>query len=177
MTMDGSLRVLSFQFEEQFMECTALRCVAGVLRCATVGAEASDITDTYTVGVMPLAVCTHLMDSASQMHGSIEINDVVVSNTVEATLTVPTVNVCHRDLTSLWRCRAVYNDFINTARLLSRRGHPHNAYQRQQHYNDRQYTDSMLHHNSQLASLTSVTTRPNEQVRWHSLLQKFIILH
>ena len=65
MTMDGSLWVLSFQFEEQLMERTALRCVTGVLRCAAVGTQASDITDTYAVDVMSLAVCTHLMDRAS----------------------------------------------------------------------------------------------------------------
>lgn len=112
MAMDSGLRVLLHQHTQELQQGAFLRVGAGVFRFAVSG-QTADIAHAYAVAVVPRAVCAYLVLGATTLDSAVEVDDIVVADTTEATLLVPTVDVGGVVVRSLTSGGAVDDDFGN----------------------------------------------------------------
>ena len=112
MSYDGGIR--KFPFEESYQRQKRhllFRC-SGVLRRAVVGGEPSDVADADGVGVMPFAVRSYLCNVATCGHRPIAVDDVVIPDSLEAPLFVPSSDVLHGEVLSFGSCRAMDDNLV-----------------------------------------------------------------
>ena len=90
--------------------------------------EATDIADTDAVLVVTYAVSSRQCDRASFVDATIEVDDVVVADAVEATGTVPPVDVGYGEGMAFLGGTTVDDDFVNAPihgpHILSDNGNP-----------------------------------------------------
>lgn len=95
MTDDGSVRKFPFEeFNERQKSHLLFRC-SGVLGRSLVGGEPSDVTDADGVGVMPFAVRPYFGNVTTCGHCPVAVDDVVIPDSLEAPLLVPSSDVLH----------------------------------------------------------------------------------
>ena len=92
---------------DQRRERLALGRCTRVLGRATVTLDTSDVGYTDAVGVVATAVGTGLIERTCGVDTAVERDEIVITASVPAQLTVPTVDVLERDITALRRCRAM----------------------------------------------------------------------
>ena len=90
-----------------------LRFGASVLGRFAVGGAASNQADTDRVCVLPCGVRTDLLDGSALVDRAIAIDNEVIADATEATLTMPLVYLLHGKILALRRSRAMDNDFVN----------------------------------------------------------------
>ena len=92
MSVYGCTGVLLLQFAYQVAQRFDLRGCPGVFRRLVVSSQASDITDTDTICIMPGAVCAYLLYRSAGVYASVPVDNVMVADTLPATRFVPAVN-------------------------------------------------------------------------------------
>lgn len=75
-----------------------------------VGGQTTDIADSYGMGVVPLAVRSHLCERSAMMHRAIAVDDEVISDGGKASLPVPAVDVSRGEVLAFRRGRAMDDD-------------------------------------------------------------------
>ena len=93
MPTDGCGREFCSQLFEEVEHCLLLLGCASVLWCLVVGGKSTDVADSNAVGVVSLAVCAYQLYRATFVDSAVEVDDVVVTDLGEATLTMPAVDV------------------------------------------------------------------------------------
>ena len=93
MSVDFGGREFGSQLFEEVKQGLLLRFGASVFRCLVVGGKSADVADADAVGVVSLAVCAYQLYRATFVNSAVEVDDVVVADLGEATLTVPAVDV------------------------------------------------------------------------------------
>ena len=88
----GGRKFCSQLFEEIEHGLLLLGC-ASVLWCLVVGGKSTDVADADAVGVVALAVCADKFERTAFVDCAVEVDDVVVADLGEATLTMPAVDV------------------------------------------------------------------------------------
>lgn len=96
MTVNARVRELTTQFGDEPNKRLLLCRRARVLRVFAVGSATADIADADRVGVMPTAMRTHLLDGSAIANRAVKINHIVITDTIKATLFVPSVNIGNR---------------------------------------------------------------------------------
>ena len=95
MSYYGSIRKFPFEESCQRQKRHLLFRRSCVLRRAVVGGEPSDVADADGVGVMPFAVRSYLCNVATCGHRPVAVDDVVIPDSLEAPLLVPSSDVLH----------------------------------------------------------------------------------
>lgn len=106
---------LHSEFAKKCHQCGLLLFRARVLRVFAVGGQATDIADAYGMGVVPLAVRSHLCERSAMMHRAVAVDDEVISDGSKASLPVPAVDICRGEVLAFRRGRAMDDDEINLA--------------------------------------------------------------
>lgn len=86
---------------------------ASVLGRLVVGGESTDVADADAVGVVSLAVCADQLYRATFVYRAVEVDDVVIANLGEATLTMPAVDVSDGEGLALRSGGAMDDDSVN----------------------------------------------------------------
>ena len=68
------------EFTKKCHQCGFLLLRASILRVFAVGGQATDIADAYGMGVVPLAVRSHLCERSAMMHRAVAVDDEVISD-------------------------------------------------------------------------------------------------
>ena len=110
---------LRFEFTKEREERLALLSCACVLGCLAVSGQSADVADTDGRCVVALAVGANLLDGSARVKGAVEVDDVVVADGVEATLTMPAVYIGNCEGLALCRCRTMDYYCINCTHNLS----------------------------------------------------------
>ena len=71
---------LHSEFTKKCHQCGLLLFRARVLRVFAVGGQTTDIADAYGMGVVPLAVRSHLCERSAIMHRAVAVDDEVISD-------------------------------------------------------------------------------------------------
>lgn len=98
---------LHSEFTKKCHQCGFLLLRARVLRVFAVGGQTTDIADSYGLGVVPMAVRSHLCERSAMMHRAIAVDDEVISDGGKASLPVPAVDVCRGEVLAFRRGRAM----------------------------------------------------------------------
>ena len=115
MSSDFGIGELHSEFTKKCHQCGLLLFRARVLRVFAVGGQTTDIADAYGMGVVPLAVRSHLCERSAMMHRAIAVDDEVISDGSKASLLVPAVDVCRGEVLAFMRGRAMDDDEVNLA--------------------------------------------------------------
>lgn len=91
--------------------CSSVR----VLRVFAVGGQTTDIADAYGMGVVSLAVRSHLCERSAMMHRAVAVDYEVISDGGKASLPVPAVDISRGEVLAFRRGRAMDDDEINLA--------------------------------------------------------------
>lgn len=75
-----------------------------------VGGQPTDIADSYGIGVVSLAVRSHLCERSAKMHRAIAVDDEVISDGCKSSLPVPAVDVSRGEVLAFRRGRAMDDD-------------------------------------------------------------------
>ena len=117
MSSDFGIGELHSEFTKKCHQCGLLLFSARVLRVFAVGGQATDIANAYGMGVVSLAVRSHLCERSAMMHRAVAVDDEVISDGGKASLPVPAVDVCRGEVLAFRRGRAMNDDEINLAHL------------------------------------------------------------
>lgn len=115
MSSDFGIRELHSEFTKKCHQCGFLLLRASILRVFAVGGQATDIADSYGMGVVPLAVRSHLCERSAMMHRAVAVDDEVISDGSKASLPVPAVDICRGEVLAFRRGRAMDDDEVNLA--------------------------------------------------------------
>lgn len=115
MSSDFGIGELHPELAKKCHQCGLLLFRARVLRVFAVGGQTTDIADAYGMGVVPLAVRSHLCERSAMMHRAVAVDDEVISDGGKASLPVPAVDVCRGEVLAFRRGRAMDDDEINLA--------------------------------------------------------------
>lgn len=113
MSSDFCIWELHSEFTKKCHQCELLLFRARILRMFAVGGQTTDIADAYGMGVVPLAVRSHLCERSAMMHRAITIDYEMISYGGKASLPVPTVDVCRGEVLAFRRGRTMNYDDIN----------------------------------------------------------------
>ena len=113
MPTDGCGREFCSQLFEEVEHCLLLLGCASVLWCLVVRSKTTDIADADAVGVVPLAVCASQLYRATFVDSAVEVDDVVVTDLGEATLTMPAVDVSDGERLAFGCGGAMDDDGVN----------------------------------------------------------------
>lgn len=80
--------------------------------------QSADVADADAMGVVSLAVCSHLSLGPSGVDGSVAVDDPVVADGAEPSLTVPPGDVVDGVVASCRRGRAVQYDSVNVSHVV-----------------------------------------------------------
>lgn len=86
MSSDFGIGELHSEFTKKCHQCGLLFFRARVLRVFAVGGQTTDIADAYGMGVVPLAVRSHLCERSAMMHRAVAVDDEVISDGGKASL-------------------------------------------------------------------------------------------
>lgn len=115
MSSDFGIGELHTELAKKCHQCGLLLFRARVLRVFAVGGQTTDIADSYGMGVVPLAVRSHLCERSAMMHRAVAVDDEVISDGGKASLPMPAVDICRGEVLA-FRCgRAMDDDEINLA--------------------------------------------------------------
>lgn len=117
MSSDFGIGELHSEFTKKCHECGLLLFRARVLRVFAVGGQTTDIANAYGMGVVPLAVRSHLGERSAMMHRAVAVDNEVISDGSKASLPVPAVDICCGEVLAFRRGRAMDDDEINLAHL------------------------------------------------------------
>lgn len=115
--MDSGFWVHDLQGCDQVVQALFLLRCAGVAGM-TLGVEAAHVADAYAVGVVSLAVRALVLELTTFLHMSVQTDDVVVADALEASLLVPAVNLLGTDVHARRRGGAVDDDFIDGSHVI-----------------------------------------------------------
>ena len=115
MSSDFGIRELHSEFTKKCHQCGFLLLRASILRVFAVGGQATDIADSYGMGVVPLAVRSHLCERSAMMHRAVAVDDEVISDGCKSSLPMPAVDVCRGEVLAFRRGRAMDDDEVNLA--------------------------------------------------------------
>ena len=115
MSSDFGIGELHPELAKKCHQCGLLLFRARVLRVLAVGGQTTDIADTYGMGVVSLAVRSHLCERSAMMHRAVAVDDEVISDGSKASLPMPAVDICRGEVLA-FRCgRAMDDDEVNLA--------------------------------------------------------------
>ena len=80
--------------------------------CRASVAETADVAYAYGIGVVTDAMGSDFGRFASVGYCSVEVHDVMIADTDEASLPVPVINIGNGEVPAFLRCRAVDNDLF-----------------------------------------------------------------
>lgn len=106
---------LHSEFAKKCHQCGLLLFRARVLRVFAVGGQTTDIADAYGMGVVPMAVRSHLCERSAMMHRAVAVYDEVISDGSKASLSVPAVDICRGEVLAFGCGRAMDDDEVNLA--------------------------------------------------------------
>lgn len=112
--------VLSSQELYQVAQSFTLRWCSRVLWCLAVSSAAANIADANTSGVVSAGVRAGDIYWSARVHRSVAVYDVVVADTLPASLLVPAVDIGDGKVSALWCGRAVYNNLVDLTHISSR---------------------------------------------------------
>ena len=115
MSSDFGIGELYSEFTKKCHQCGFLLLRARVLRVFAVGGQTTDIADSYGMGVVPMAVRSHLCERSAMMHRAVAVDDEVISDGSKASLPVPAVDICRGEVLAFKRGGAMDDDEINLA--------------------------------------------------------------
>lgn len=97
--------------------CDELQHSSLLAWCSGVGSLPSrvltpDITHSYTVSVVPLAMRARFCEIAAFFHGSIALDNVMIAAGSKTSLLVAHSHLLHSPIVCGWCVRAVYYDFV-----------------------------------------------------------------
>lgn len=115
MSSDFGIGELHPELAKKCHQCGFLLLRASILRVFAVGGQATDIADSYGMGVVPLAVRSHLCERSAMMHRAVAVDDEVISDGSKASLPVPAVDICRGEVLAFGRGRAMDDDEVNLA--------------------------------------------------------------
>lgn len=115
MSSDFGIGELHPELAKKCHQCGLLLLRARILRVFAVGGQATDIADAYGMGVVPLAVRSHLCERSAMMHRAVAVDDEVISDGCKASLPMPAVDICRGEVLAFRRGRAMDDDEINLA--------------------------------------------------------------
>lgn len=115
MSSDFGIEELHPEFAKKCHQCGLLFFRARVLRVFAVGGQTTDIADAYGMGVVPLAVRSHLCERSAMMHRAVAVDDEVISDGCKASLPMPAVDICRCEVLAFRRGRAMDDDEVNLA--------------------------------------------------------------
>lgn len=115
MSSDFGIGELHPEFAKKCHQCGLLLFSARVLRVFAVGGQTTDIADSYGMGVVLMAVRSHLCERSAMMHRAVAVDDEVISDGGKASLPVPAVDICRGEVLAFRRGRAMDDDEINLA--------------------------------------------------------------
>lgn len=93
MSSDFCIGELHSEFTKKCHQCGLLLLRARVLRVFAVGGQTTDIADAYGMGVVPMAVRSHLCERSAMMHRAVAVDDEVISDGGKASLPMPAVDI------------------------------------------------------------------------------------
>lgn len=112
--MDGDARELQLHGLDDLIECGSLCKGEGVL-WLSVGANAASIRHTDRVGVLSSAVSTSLGEWTTKVDMTIDVDEEVVPDGSEATLTMPAGDIFHRYRLRCLGGSAMDDEFVDGA--------------------------------------------------------------
>lgn len=115
MSSDFGIGELHPELAKKCHQCGLLLFRARVIRVFAVSGQATDIADAYGMGVVPLAVRSHLCERSAMMHRAVAVDYEVISDGSKASLPVPTVDICRGEVLAFRRGRAMDDDEVNLA--------------------------------------------------------------
>lgn len=115
MSSDFGIWELHPELAKKCHQCGLLLFRARVLRVFAVSGQTTDIADAYGMGVVPMAVRSHLCERSAMMHRTVAVDDEVISDGGKASLPVPTVDIYCGKVLAFRRGRAMDDEEINLA--------------------------------------------------------------
>ena len=111
MSVNRGIGILRFKTPEQGKQCFLLFGRARILMSLAIGGLAPDVADAYAMGIMPLAMSANLLDGTASVDASISVYHIVIADSPEAPVLVPTRNVRNSIVAASGRIGTMDDDF------------------------------------------------------------------
>ena len=113
MSVNCSLRIARFQLLDELFKRSPLRFGASVLRRFSVFGATPDVADADRASVLPCAMRSDLLNGSALVDRAVEIDNEVVADAAEVTLTMPAVDVGDSEGLALRGCCTMNDDLVN----------------------------------------------------------------
>lgn len=116
--MDGGVRILRLEADEKTAQGVLLLRRSRILGMLAVGCASPDVADADGGAVVPRAMGTDGVLGTPFVNAPVAVDDVVVTDGLEAPLLVPSGDVCHGEVLAFGGGRAVDDEVLGRSACL-----------------------------------------------------------
>ena len=113
MSVYRGIGILRFKLPEQGKQGLFLLGRARILMFLAIGGLAPDVADAYAMGIMSLAMSANFLDGTASVDASVSVYHIVIADSPEASVLVPSRDVCNSIVAASRRIGTMDDDFVN----------------------------------------------------------------